>query len=62
MRIAVVGATRRIGRLTVETRERMGHETVGIGPTGLVRISVQREPPNASRASAAGGLGADDPH
>jgi uncharacterized protein YbjT (DUF2867 family) len=30
MRIAVVGATGRIGRLTVEALERKGHETVGI--------------------------------
>ena len=30
MRVAVVGATGRIGRLTVEVLERRGHETVGI--------------------------------
>src|SRR5215218_21723 len=30
MRVAVVGATGRIGRLTVEALERRGHETVGI--------------------------------
>ena len=30
MRIAVVGATGRIGRLTVAALERVGHETVGI--------------------------------
>ena len=30
MRVAVVGATGRIGRLTVEALERGGHETVGI--------------------------------
>ena len=29
MRVAVVGATGRIGRLTVEALKRGGHETVG---------------------------------
>jgi putative NADH-flavin reductase len=33
MRVAVVGATGRIGRLTVGALERRGHETVGISRT-----------------------------
>jgi uncharacterized protein YbjT (DUF2867 family) len=38
MRIAVVGATGRIGRLTVEVLERTGHETVGISRTQGVDV------------------------
>ena len=38
MRIAVVGATGRIGRLTVEALERTGHETVGISRTQGVDV------------------------
>jgi uncharacterized protein YbjT (DUF2867 family) len=38
MRVAVVGATGRIGRLTVEALERMGHETVGISRTQGVDV------------------------
>jgi uncharacterized protein YbjT (DUF2867 family) len=38
MRVAVVGATGRIGRLTVEALERGGHETVGISRTQGVDI------------------------
>ena len=38
MRVAVVGATGRIGRLTVETLERRGHETVGISRSQGVDI------------------------
>ena len=33
MRVAVVGATGRIGRLTVEALQRTGHETIGISRT-----------------------------
>ena len=38
MRVAVVGATGRIGRLTVEALERRGHETVGISRTQGVDV------------------------
>jgi uncharacterized protein YbjT (DUF2867 family) len=38
MRVAVVGATGRIGRLTVEALERGGHETVGISRTQGVDV------------------------
>jgi uncharacterized protein YbjT (DUF2867 family) len=38
MRIAVVGATGRIGRLTVDVLERTGHETVGISRTQGVDV------------------------
>jgi uncharacterized protein YbjT (DUF2867 family) len=38
MRVAVVGATGRIGRLTVEALERTGHETVGISRTQGVDV------------------------
>ena len=38
MRIVVVGATGRIGRLTVEVLERTGHETVGISRTQGVDV------------------------
>jgi uncharacterized protein YbjT (DUF2867 family) len=38
MRIAVVGATGRIGSLTVEALERAGHETVGISRTQGVDV------------------------
>jgi len=38
MRVAVVGATGRIGRLTVEALERAGHETVGISRTQGVDV------------------------
>lgn len=38
MRIAVVGATGRIGRLTVEALERASHETVGISRTLGVNV------------------------
>lgn len=38
MRVAVVGATGRIGRFTVETLERRGHETVGISRTQGVDV------------------------
>jgi uncharacterized protein YbjT (DUF2867 family) len=38
MRIAVVGATGRIGRLTVAALERAGHETVGISRTQGVDV------------------------
>jgi uncharacterized protein YbjT (DUF2867 family) len=38
MRVAVVGATGRIGRFTVEALERRGHETVGISRTQGVDV------------------------
>jgi uncharacterized protein YbjT (DUF2867 family) len=38
MRVAVVGATGRIGRLTVRALERSGHETVGISRTQGVDV------------------------
>src|SRR4051812_9699749 len=38
MRVAVVGATGRIGRLTIGALERGGHETVGISRSGGVDI------------------------
>ena len=38
MRVAVVGATGRIGRLTVGALERRGHETVGISRTQGVDV------------------------
>src|ERR671916_1816606 len=38
MRVAVVGATGRIGSLTVERLERRGHETVGISRSQGVDI------------------------
>jgi uncharacterized protein YbjT (DUF2867 family) len=38
MRVAVVGATGRIGRLTAEALERAGHQTVGISRTQGVDV------------------------
>jgi uncharacterized protein YbjT (DUF2867 family) len=38
MQVAVVGATGRIGRLTVRALERRGHETVGISRTQGVDV------------------------
>jgi uncharacterized protein YbjT (DUF2867 family) len=38
MRVAVVGSTGRIGRLTVEALERRGYETVGISRTQGVDV------------------------
>jgi putative NADH-flavin reductase len=38
MRVAVVGATGRIGRRTIESLERRGHETVGISRTQGVDV------------------------
>jgi uncharacterized protein YbjT (DUF2867 family) len=40
MRVAVVGATGRIGRRTVEVLERMGHETVRISRTQGVDVYI----------------------
>jgi len=40
MRVAVVGATGRIGRLTVGALERMGHETVGISRAQGIDVST----------------------
>ena len=42
MRIAVVGATGRIGRITVAALERVGHETVRIGRTQGVECTQEK--------------------